>query len=84
MDEVAVKKKFGIDAKHIIDYLALVGDKSDNIPGLPGVGSKTASRLINQYGSVENIIKNKNLISGKVGETLKENVDQLKSLKGLS
>ena len=63
MDEVAVKKKFGIDAKHIIDFLALVGDKSDNIPGLPGVGSKTASRLINQYGSVENIIKNKNLIS---------------------
>ena len=84
MDEVAVKKKFGIDAKHIIDYLALVGDKSDNIPGLPGVGSKTASRLINQYGSVENIIKNKNLISGKVGETLKENVDQLKLSKILA
>jgi len=84
MDEVAVKKKFGIDAKHIIDFLALVGDKSDNIPGLPGVGSKTASRLINQYGSVENIIKNKNLISGKVGETLKENVDQLKLSKILA
>ena len=84
MDEVAVKKKFGIEAKHIIDYLALVGDKSDNIPGLPGVGSKTASRLINQYGSVENIIKNKNLISGKVGETLKENVDQLKLSKILA
>ena len=84
MDEVAVKKKFGIDAKHIIDYLALVGDKSDNIPGLPGVGSKTASRLINQYGSVENIIKNKNLISGKVGETLKENIDQLKLSKILA
>ena len=84
MDEVAVKKKFGIDAKNIIDYLALVGDKSDNIPGLPGVGSKTASRLINQYGSVENIIKNKNLISGKVGETLKENVDQLKLSKILA
>ena len=84
MDEVAVKKKFGIDAKHIIDYLALVGDKSDNIPGLPGVGSKTASRLINQYGSVENIIKNKNLISGKVGETLNENVDQLKLSKILA
>ena len=84
MDEVAVKKKFGIDAKHIIDYLALVGDKSDNIPGLPGVGSKTASRLINQYGSVENIIKNKNLISGKVGETLNENIDQLKLSKILA
>ena len=84
MDEVAVKKKFGIDAKHIIDFLALVGDKSDNIPGLPGVGSKTASRLINQYGSVENIIKNKNLIGGKVGETLKENVDQLKLSKILA
>ena len=84
MDEVAVKKKFGIDAKHIIDYLALVGDKSDNIPGLPGVGSKTASRLINQYGSVENIIKNKNLISGKVGETLKENIDQFKLSKILA
>ena len=55
MDEKAVKK-FGIEPKHIIDYLALVGDKSDNIPGLPGVGSKTASRLINQYGNTEKIL----------------------------
>ena len=57
MDEKAVKKKFGVEPTNIIDYLALVGDKSDNIPGVPGVGSKTASRLINKYGDVESIIQ---------------------------
>ena len=58
MDERAVKKKFDIEAKNIIDYLALVGDKSDNIPGIPGVGAKTASRLINQFGNIEKICAN--------------------------
>ncbi|MAA71899.1 MAG: DNA polymerase I, partial [Bermanella sp.] len=77
VDQKAVKKKFGVEPKNIIDYLALVGDKSDNIPGVPGVGNKTASRLINQYGNVEKIIKQKDLIAGKVGEAIKSNLNQL-------
>ena len=77
VDQKAVKKKFGVEPKNIIDYLALVGDKSDNIPGVPGVGNKTASRLINQYGNVEKIIEQKDLIAGKVGEALKSNLNQL-------
>ena len=84
MDEGAVKKKFDIEAKNIIDYLALVGDKSDNIPGIPGVGAKTASRLINQFGNIEKIISSKDLISGKVGDAIRQNIDQLKLSKILA
>ena len=80
MDIKGVKKKFGVEPENIIDYLALVGDKSDNIPGVPGVGGKTASKLINQYGNTEKIIKQKDLIPGKVGEAIKVNPDQLLSL----
>jgi len=84
MDQKAVKKKFGVEAKHIIDYLALVGDKSDNIPGIPGVGAKTASRLINQFGNVEKIISSKDLINGKVGDAVRQNIDQLNLSKILA
>ncbi|MBT7543203.1 MAG: DNA polymerase I [Gammaproteobacteria bacterium] len=84
MDSKGVKKKFGVDPKNIIDYLALVGDKADNIPGVPGVGSKTASRLINKHGNVESIIKNQDLITGKVGDSLKSNIEKLKLSKKLA
>ena len=76
VDHKAVKKKFGVDPKNIIDYLALVGDKSDNIPGVPGVGKKTASRLINKYGDVESIINKKDDIPGKVGGLIKSNIEK--------
>ena len=84
MDIKGVKKKFGVEPENIIDYLALVGDKSDNIPGVPGVGGKTASKLINQYGNTEKIIKQKDLIPGKVGEAIKLNPDQLQLSKTLA
>ena len=84
MDERAVKKKFGVEPSNIIDYLALVGDKSDNIPGVPGVGGKTASRLINKYGSAEEIINKHELISGKVGDSIKIYKDQLRLSKILA
>tara|TARA_B110000014_G_scaffold261619_1_gene253689 strand:+ start:91 stop:2799 length:2709 start_codon:yes stop_codon:yes gene_type:complete len=84
MDSKGVKKKFDVNPEYIIDYLALVGDKSDNIPGVPGVGSKTASRLINKYGDVESIIKNKDLVTGRIGDSLKSNIDQLKLSKKLA
>ena len=84
MDERAVKKKFGVEPSNIIDYLALVGDKSDNIPGVPGVGGKTASRLINKYGSAEEIINKHELIPGKVGDSIKIYKDQLRLSKILA
>ncbi len=84
MDIKGVKNKFGVAPENIIDYLALVGDKSDNIPGVPGVGGKTASKLINQYGNTEKIIKQKDLIPGKVGEAIKLNPDQLQLSKTLA
>ena len=84
MDSKGVKKKFDVSPENITDYLALVGDKSDNIPGVPGVGGKTASRLINKHGDVESIIKNKDLVTGKVGDSLKSNIDQLKLSKKLA
>ena len=84
MDIKGVKKKFGVVPENIIDYLALVGDKSDNIPGVPGVGGKTASKLINQYGNTEKIIKQKDLIPGKVGEAIKLNPDKLQLSKTLA
>ena len=84
MDKEGVKKKFDVYPENIIDYLALQGDKSDNIPGVPGVGKKTASRLINKYGDVESIINKKDLIPGKVGEAIKSNIEQLKLSKVLA
>ena len=84
MDQKEVKKKFDVGPKNIIDYLALMGDKSDNIPGVPGVGGKTASRLINKFGNVEEIIEKKELVPGKVGEYLREGIEQLKLSKQLT
>ena len=84
MDPKGVKKKYEIDPSQIIDYLALMGDKSDNIPGVSGVGGKTASRLITKYGNVEDIIEKIEIIPGKVGESIKENIEQLKISKTLA
>ncbi len=55
-DEAGVREKFGVPPSQIADYLALVGDSSDNIPGIPGVGPKTAVKWLQQYGSVEGVI----------------------------
>jgi DNA polymerase-1 len=57
-DEVKVKEKFGVGPDQIVDFLALKGDYSDNIPGIPGIGEKTAAALIGQYGSLEGIYSN--------------------------
>ncbi|MCQ2814807.1 MAG: DNA polymerase I [Bacilli bacterium] len=68
-----VKETFGFSPKQIIDYKGLRGDSSDNLPGIPGVGDKTAIKLINEYGNFDNIINNASSISGKVGEMIREN-----------
>lgn len=70
MDRDGVVEKFGVPPELIIDYLALMGDTSDNIPGVPKVGPKTASKWLNQYGSLDSILEHKNEIKGKVGENL--------------
>lgn len=74
-----VNEKFGIDApKKVIDILALWGDSIDNIPGVPGVGTKTAANLIAKYGDIEGIIGNIDQLKGKQKESFANNIDQLR------
>jgi len=77
LDREGVKKKFDVYPEQIVDYLALVGDSSDNIPGVPRVGAKTAAKWLNEYGTVDAIIARAGEIGGKVGESLRENIEQL-------
>ena len=77
LDEKGVEKKFGVKPELIIDYLALVGDSSDNVPGVEKVGPKTAVKWLIEYGNLDEIIKNADKISGKVGENLRNGLDQL-------
>jgi DNA polymerase-1 len=78
MDRDAVKAKFDVYPEQIVDYLALVGDSSDNIPGVPKVGAKTAAKWLNLYASADGIVAHGEDIKGKVGESLRENVDKLR------
>ena len=84
MDRVGVKDKFDVTPDQIIDYLALVGDTSDNIPGVPKVGPKTAARWLNQYGSLDEIVGHAEEIPGKVGESLRDNLTQLELSRKLA
>ena len=75
-DEAAVKAKWGVEPAQIPDILALMGDSIDNIPGVPGVGEKTAAKLIGQFGGVERLYENLSLVPGKLRETLAANRKQ--------
>ena len=77
LDSAGVEAKFGVPPVRIIDLLALMGDSSDNIPGVPKVGPKTAAKWLNQYGSLDAVIASAGDIKGKVGESLRENLDTL-------
>ena len=79
-----VKEKFGVIPKLVPDILALAGDSSDNIPGVPGIGDKTAIKLIQEHGSLENVLKNAAKISGKLGEKLTEFADQARLCRKLA
>ena len=78
LDESGVIKKFGVDPDHITDYLALIGDKSDNVPGVDKVGPKTAVKWLQEYSDIEGVISNAESIGGKVGENLRSSIETLK------
>ena len=77
LDEAGVMEKFEVPPAAIVDYLALMGDTSDNIPGVPKVGPKTAAKWLKQYQTLDNLVAHADEIKGKVGESLRENLQQL-------
>jgi DNA polymerase-1 len=77
LDRDGVIAKFGVPPECIVDYLALVGDTSDNIPGVPKVGPKTAAKWLQQYGSLDAIVEHAADIAGKVGENLRGALDTI-------
>ena len=83
LDIAGVEKKFGIPPSLIIDYLVLVGDTSDNVPGVEKVGPKTAVKWLTQYGSLDNIVANADNITGVVGENLRKALNWLPTAREL-
>ena len=77
LDRQGVKDKFDVWPEQIIDYLALIGDSSDNIPGIEKVGPKTGAKWLNAYGTLENLLAHAAEITGKVGENLRAGLDIL-------
>ena len=83
LDVAAVETKFGVPPERIIDYLALMGDKVDNIPGIEKVGPKTAVKWLQAYGDLDGVIAHADEIKGKVGENLRQGLDNLALAKRL-
>lgn len=83
MDEQGVLNKFGVNPEQIIDYLTLVGDTSDNIPGVRKCGPKTAVKWLSTYETLDNLIANASAITGKIGENLREDIPNLSLSKKL-
>ena len=83
LDRNGVIEKYGVPPERIVDYLALMGDTSDNVPGIPKVGPKTAVKWLTEYGSLDEIVANADSFTGKVGEYLRENLDQIPLSKQL-
>ena len=83
LDPAGVIEKFGVTAEQIIDYLTLMGDTSDNIPGVPKVGPKTAAKWLNKYGSLDNLLEHAGEVKGKVGESLREHMTAIPLSKDL-
>jgi DNA polymerase-1 len=77
LDRAGVKIKFDVYPEQIVDYLALVGDTSDNIPGVPKVGPKTAAKWLNQYTTLDNLLAHQTEVEGKVGESLRAHTSEL-------
>ena len=84
LDRAGVKLKFDVFPEQIIDYLALIGDSSDNIPGIDKVGPKTGAKLLTQYGNLDNLITHVAEVPGKVGENLRAGLDTLELSRRLA
>ena len=84
MDRQGVVDKFGVKPEQIIDYLAITGDKVDNIPGVPGAGPKTAVKWLTAYDNLENLMANADEIGGKIGEKLRNALPDLPLSKQLT
>ncbi|MBM4195595.1 MAG: DNA polymerase I [Gammaproteobacteria bacterium] len=83
-DRAGVIDKFAVAPEQIVDYLALIGDSSDNIPGVPKVGPKTAAKWLQQYGTLDGIVSHSGEIEGKVGESLRDNLATLELARKLA
>ncbi len=83
LDEAGVANKFGVKPERMIDYLTLVGDSVDNVPGVEKVGPKTAVKWLGQYGTLDDIVKHAPEIGGVVGENLRKSLDWLPQARGL-
>ncbi len=77
LDPDGVFAKFGVRPEQIVDYLTLVGDTVDNVPGVPKVGPKTAAKWLAEHGSLEDVVANASLVKGKVGESLRASLEQI-------
>ncbi len=84
LDRDGVKDKYDVWPEQIVDWIALVGDSSDNIPGVPRVGAKTAAKWLNQYDNVDDIVADAENIRGKVGESLREHLEELELSRRLA
>jgi len=84
MTPAAVEEKYGLSPAQYADYAALRGDPSDNLPGIPGVGEKTAAKWIREYGSLAALIDNADSVGGKVGESLRANLAHVKLNRDLT
>ena len=84
MDAQGVKDKFGVGPELIVDYLALMGDTVDNIPGVPKVGPKTAAKWLNEFGSLDALMASAEEVKGKVGDNLRESLEQLPLSRALT
>lgn len=83
-DEAAMMERYSLTPKQFIDLKGLMGDKSDNIPGVPGVGEKKGIALLQEYGSIEGVIENSYSIKGKLGENIRDNIEMAKLSKSLA
>jgi len=79
-DPAKVKERYGILPEAVAEMKGLMGDKSDNIPGVPGIGEKTAAKLVKEFGTVDNLLNNIDKLKGKLRENLEKYSEQAKSV----
>lgn len=82
-DEAWIQKKFGVTAAQLQDFLVLTGDAADNVGGVPGVGPKTAAKWLATYGSLDGLLAQVDSVPGKIGETLRANLDKVELARKL-